>query len=117
MAEINITNLNILEGATPGLVSAEAGGDHLVPQSNEQSIILHIKNEDSSEHTVTLDDVNSDQPIGADAFDADVAIAVPAGEERLVNLRQLSRFIDSNGQINMTYDDVTSVTVGAYRVR
>lgn len=43
----------------------------------------------------------------------DIAVAIPAGEERMIKL--LPDFADSDGDIDISYSGVTSLTVAVFR--
>lgn len=111
-----IQDVSLLAGTAPTYVAA-ANDDFITPGSSDSKLLLHIKNGDTAEHTLTIDDVNSEAPPGALTFDPDVAIVVPAGEERLVNLSQLHRFTDVNGDIALNWSLITSMSVGVFRLR
>lgn len=74
---------------------------------NNGRTFIHIKNGDASSHTITVDSlVNCNQGV-----DHNVAVAVPAGEERMIGVFEPSRFNNAQGIVSYTLDDATSVTV------
>lgn len=72
---------------------------------------IHVKNGDSSSHTVTINDPTSISPPGAVAFNPDVTVAVPAGEDRLIPVPP--RFGDpaDSGLAALTWSATTSMSV------
>jgi hypothetical protein len=99
----------VLAGVTPSLAAASAGGDQWANTGREY---LHIKNAGGSSIDVT---VNSQKTCNQ-GFDHDVTVAVPNGEERLVGPFPKERFNDENGYAQVSYSDVTSVTIGVFRL-
>lgn len=83
---------------------AAAGGGDKVPTGD---VALHVKNGDAFEHTVTVVTPNTvqGQSIG------DVAVAVPAGEDRFIGPFPGKLIRRSDGLVAVTYDAVTAVTV------
>lgn len=112
----NIQDVSILAGMAP-VYGAAANDDYITPSESDDKLLVHIKNTDTASHTLTIDDVNSTSPPGATSFDADVAVEVPAGEERMVELGQLHRFINESGEVHFNWSAITSVTVGVFRLR
>ena len=110
MAELTAQSAS-QSGLNPTYASAAAGGDTV---DNDGKTVLHVKNGDASEHTVTVaSQVTSPEP-GTAA--QDVSVAIPAGEERIIGPFQRSGFNDANDEIVISYDAVTSVTVAAISV-
>lgn len=112
MADLSVQKV-VLDGITPSYSGADAAGDRYRGRDGGSHTILHVKNGDTASHTVTIDDPTTQQPKGAVAFDPDVAVSVPAGEERMV-LVDTRRFANVNDWVNLSYDDVTGVTVGVF---
>lgn len=72
-----------------------------------------MKNGGASSITVT---VNSVTPSNY-GTDVDLVVSVPAGGERRIGPLSEQRFASpSDGLVAVTYSDVTSVTVGAFKV-
>ena len=92
-----LTGLNSSYGAAAG------GGDQF---ANTGKAMLHVKNGASSK-TVTVD---SQTPC-SQGVDHDAVVAIPAGEERMIGPFPKARFDDANGDVQITYSAVTSVTV------
>lgn len=97
-----------------GAVSASGGGDYFIPGSNSP-IFIYVANGHSSSQSVVFDDPNSRTPEGATQFNPDVTISVPNADNRLIPLRNPSRFVDpATGRINLSYSGVTSLTIKVF---
>lgn len=98
----------VIGGLNPAFQAAAAGGDTFKQSGRTY---LHVKNGDASAHTVTINSVQScDQ-----GFDHDIAVNVPAGGERLLGPFG-DRFRNVDGEVEATYDAITSVTVAAFQI-
>lgn len=118
MAQVNIQNLSILEGAAPAYAAATAAGDSFAVSEQDRKLVLHVRNGDAAAHTVTLDDINSPSLPGASSFDPDVAVNVPAGGDRFIQLDQLHRFRDRNtGLVNIGWSAATGMSFAVLRLR
>lgn len=95
-----------LTGMAPVYVAAGAAGDEF---ANTGRVFLHVKNSGASSINVTI---NSQTPCSY-GFDHDVVVAVPNGEDRMIGPFPKTRFDDANGKVQVSYSDVTSVTVAA----
>jgi hypothetical protein len=90
------------------LVAATGGGD---TAPTGKGVLLAVKNGDASDHTVTMATPGTVDGLAI----ADRTITVTAGQTILIPLTD--RYRDpSTGRAALTYDGVTSVTVGAFRV-
>lgn len=98
-------------GKTPSYASAAAGGDKF-PWS--EHAFIHVKNGDASSHTVTVASQYSTLPPGQQS--KDLTVSVPAGGEKIIGPFYKAAFQDSDGNVNLSYDAVTSVTVGAFEL-
>jgi hypothetical protein len=110
MATLAVDNTSVL-GVEPTLVTAAGGGDDF-PNEGVQTIFV-IDNASGGAITVTFDDTGSVSPVGAEAFDADVAVILGAGTRFYIGPFPLNRFGKS---VAVTYSGVTSLTVGVIRV-
>jgi hypothetical protein len=99
----------VLAGLTPSYGAAAAGGDEFVNSGRE---FIHVKNAHTSPQTVT---VNS-QAACSQGFDHDIAVAIPASEERMIGPFPKDRFDDAGGKVQITYSGVTALTVAAVQV-
>ncbi|MFI6249047.1 hypothetical protein [Streptomyces sp. NPDC051016] len=109
MAALN-TNVVPLAGIRfdDKLVAAAGGGDTAAPGAG---VILVVKNADSGSHTVTLVTPGTVDGLAI----ADRTLAVAAGQTAVILLTDRYRN-PSTGRASITYDGVTSVTVGVFRV-
>ena len=99
------------DGLTPTFSAADVAGDQYQWSS---TTFLYVKNDDASPHTITVTSQYSARP-GLTPTDTEIVIA--AGEERVIAGLTRDGFRDSNGFVQITYDDVTSVTVAAINVQ
>lgn len=111
-----IQNVDALAGLAPTYAAA-AADDYVVPEDGDGKLLIHVKNGDTAAHSLTIDDINTVSPIGAAAFNADVTVSVPAGAERMIQLTQLGRFKNADGQIHFDWSLTTGMTVGIFRLR
>lgn len=97
-------------GTEPTYAAATGGGDTMVPH---QDAFLHVKNGSGGSITVTV----TGQTACNQGSTHDLAVAVPAGEERMIGPVSPQRFQrDSDGYAAITYSGVTSLTVAAIRM-
>lgn len=108
MALLNVQRTG-LAGLAPTFSGASVGGDSFL---NSGRTYLHVKNGGTAAITVT---VNSQKPCNY-GFDHDAVVSVPAGGEQIIGPFQQDRFNDQNGQVQITYSAVTSVTVAVVEV-
>lgn len=110
MAVLTIQNVT-RAGVAPVYDAAAVGGDQFTPGSDTY---LHVKNGDASAHTVT---VASPGEVIEGVAKGDVAVSVPASGERVIGPFPAEHFADpADGLADVTYDGVTSVTIGAFKV-
>ena len=99
-------------GLNPPLAAAAAGGDAF---PNAGRAFLRVKNAHATvARTVT---VASQLPVGAlpqGAAKTDLAVSVPALQERLIGPLDPAAFNGSNGRVVVTYSTEADVTVGAF---
>lgn len=100
------TQVMALAGLNPTYVAAAAGGDKIKPGDG---VFLHVKNGDASSHTVTLVTPGDVEGLAV----ADRAVAVPAGQDRMIPVPVGLYRNPVDGLASITYDAVTSVTVAA----
>jgi len=99
------------------LAAADAGGDTIKEDGTQRSF-LAVDNGGGSEITVTItaQDTKVDAPGVGEVDIADMSVAVPAGEDRLIGPFP-SAFINDSGNVEVGYSDVTSVSVAALRLK
>lgn len=95
-------------GTTPAYAAAAVGGDKVAPGASN---FIHVKNAGVGSVTVTVDSV---QPSNY-GTDVNLAVAVPAGEERMIGPFPEGRFAGADGLAAVTYSGVTSVTIASFR--
>lgn len=93
-------------GMAPTYGSADVAGDKF---ANNGRQVLIVKNGSASSVTVT---VNSQKPCDQ-GFDHDITVDVPASGEKWIGPFEPNRFNDKDGNVNVAYSAVTSVTVAA----
>lgn len=108
MATLSVQRVD-MTGLDPAFAAASAGGDEFV---NSGRAVLYVKNGDATDKTVTVD---SQTPCNQ-GFDHDVQVTVPAGGERIIGPFPKNRFDDASGKVQITYSDVTAVTVAVLEV-
>lgn len=89
--------------------AADAAGDEF---AWSQGTFAHVKNDDASPHTATVVSQATARPGIAPA---DIDVSIPAGEDRFIGPLDRNLFADSNGNVQLTYDDVTSVTLAVLK--
>lgn len=108
MATLTVQQID-LDGTTPSFVAAAAGGDQF---ANNGKTFFHVKNGGAGATVVTIDSIQDCNQ----GFDHNAGGTVAAGAEGLFGPFQASRFNDpaNANRVVVTYDVVTSVTVGAF---
>lgn len=96
-------------GLTPTYVAASAGGDSFV---NDGRTVLHVKNGDTVAHTVTIVSAKTCNQ----GFQHNIQVTVGAGSDKMIGPFPTDRFNNDSGQVSVTYDGVTSVTVAALQI-
>lgn len=96
-----------ITGTAPSYAAAAAGGDK-VPPGNRT--FVHIKNGSAAAITATV--VVPGQMFGQEL--PDVAVSVPAGGDRMIG--PLVPQLAVNGNVDITYSAVTSVTIAALTI-
>lgn len=108
MAELTVQEIGI-DGTEVSLTSADSGGDHF---PNDGRRVLVVDNGDTVSHTVTVEA----QTKCSQGFLHDVEVDVPAGSKKYIGPFNKSRFNDADGNVQVSYDDVTSMDVGVIEV-
>lgn len=99
-------------GLEATFAAASGGGDTFTPDSDT---FLHVKNGSAGSITVT---VVTPREVISSVATADLAVAVPAGEERELGGFPAEIFADpTDGLADITYSDVTSLTVAVKKVK
>jgi hypothetical protein len=107
MTQLTVQDMSA-SGLSPSYTAADSGGDSFVWG---RYAFVHVKNDDSGEHTVTITEQHDSAPAGYQ--EVDLSVAVPAGEERMIGPLDREAYQDPDGLVQMSYDAETSVTVAA----
>lgn len=95
------------------LVAAAGGGDSFLPSKDTY---IRVNNGGGSPITVTVTTVQNDPTTGLAI--ADVSVSVTNAQSRLIGPFPAEAFADpTDGLADITYSGVTSVTVGAFKLR
>lgn len=99
-----------IDGTQPTYHAAEVGGDKITNPGD--NVVLHVKNGSASSITATVvtPGTVAGQAIG------DVGVAVAAGEEAFIGPLTVQHFANSDGQVDITWSAVTTVTFAAVKV-
>lgn len=108
MALLTVQQID-LDGLTPAFVAAAAGGDTF---ANNGRTYVHVVNGGAGASVVTVDSVSNCNQ----GFDHNAGGSVAAGAEALFGPFPAARFNDVDELVSVTYDVVTSVTVGVFSV-
>lgn len=108
MADLTVQELSMI-GIDPAYVAASAGGDKFV---NDGKTIIIIKNGGAGTIVATVDSIlPCDQ-----GDDHNKVISVLASGEKMAGSYSKARFNDTVGKVAIIYDDVTSVTIGIFKL-
>jgi len=114
MAELTVQQVTEAGGAAT-YVSATEGGD---TADNNGNMFLHIKNGSGGEITVTIAALTTsvDSGMYGDLTKANATIAIAGGAEAFIGGFAPAAFNNGNGEIAITYSEVTSLTIAALYV-
>ena len=102
--EITVQNSNLSSGLDVSYAAANADGNFF--ENNGKTVLL-VKNASGGDITVTTDSqTNSNQ-----GYDNDEDAVIGNGEIGCIGKFSKNRFNDSDGNVNVTYSGVSSVTV------
>lgn len=111
MAKIE-EQLVTIAGLGPAYSAAAGGGDTFDP---DQDTFIHVKNGSGGAITVTVVTPRVDPQTGL--AEADVAVSVPAGGERMIGPFPFETYADpATGLGSITYSGVTSLTLAVLKV-
>jgi hypothetical protein len=96
-------------GVEPALTAAAVGGNSF---DNDGRTFFHVDNASGSLIWATFAAQNNCSLGQAH----DIAVAVPAGEERMIGPFEKHIYNDNNDEVVVTYSNVTTVTVGATKL-
>ncbi|WP_121605306.1 hypothetical protein [Virgibacillus sp. Bac332] len=106
MAELTVQSANI-NGIAPTFANADASGDTFTNYGNS---LLHVDNQDAADKQVTI----ASNPCNFGEVH-NLVISVPAGETRIIGKFNRQRFNDDAMKVNISYDDVTSLSVAVIK--
>lgn len=112
MAVLTVQSITPI-GTSPSYVAANLNGDKVRPSNRT---FLHVKNGSGGSVTVTVDDTITKEPVGAVCFDPDLEVTIEGGGERFIGPIDPARFRGEDGNADISYDSVASVTVAALRI-
>jgi hypothetical protein len=103
-------------GVTPSYGSANGGGDTMADDGKENNF-LHVKNGGGGSINVTIAAVNTSKEVPGygDLTVSNMVVAVGAGAEAMIGPFPRA-YINSSGNVAITYSGVTSVTIGAFKL-
>lgn len=110
MADLTTTTISVASGTVDlagALTAATSGGDTAEVGS---SLFLVVSNGDASPHTVTVATPGTVSGLAI----ADGSYAIAAGDFAIIPLANVFR--GTTGRATITYDAVTSVTVGVFKL-
>lgn len=96
-------------GLAPSYVAASATGDSF---PNDGRTVLLVKNGDTVAHTVTIISAKTCNQ----GFQHNLTVSVAAGATMMIGPFPVERFNNEQGQVQVNYDAVTSVTVAAVKI-
>lgn len=99
--------------ADPTYAAADATNGMKVVASEPERIILHVKNADTADKTVTIK-AGANPPAWRSGL-GDLAVNVVAGTNRFIGPFESARFEQVGNEIWIDFSAATSVTVAAYR--
>lgn len=101
---------SLLTGVTPSYAAAAGGGDEF---ANDGRTMLHLKNGSGGTTVVTVNSLVT----CSQGVDHDSVTSIGAGAEAMIGPFDVTRFNDtSTGRAAITYDGVTSLTLGAFKI-
>jgi len=108
MAVLTVQDV-IAAGITPSYAAASAAGDSF---PNDGRTVIHVKNGDTVAHTVTIISATTCNQ----GFQHNIQVTVNAGTDKIIGPFAPKRFNNDQGQVSVTYDAVTAVTVAALQI-
>ena len=101
-------------GLEPTLVSADVSGDFF---NNDGQTFLFVENGATDVVvTVTAQNTSASKPGFGDLTFTDNVTTVTASTQEFIGPFEPSIFNDGNGDVQVTYDDISNVTLGAIRL-
>jgi hypothetical protein len=98
-----------LDGLNPTFAAADVAGDRF---TNYGKTIFHVKNGDTVSKTVTI----NASKLCSHGYMHDETVSIPANDGIQIGPFKKDRFNTENSEVEVSYDDVTSVTVAAIQL-
>jgi hypothetical protein len=100
-------------GLTPSYAACAGGGD--VVDNADGRTFLHVKNGSGGSITVTVtaQDTSAQTVTHGTLTVANIAVAIPAGQERMIGPFPKQAFNNASKQLALSYSGVTSLTIAA----
>lgn len=104
----------VVTGLTPSFGACAGGGD--VVDNSDGRTFLHVKNGSGGSITVTVAAQVASLVTGTHGTlpVSNVAIAIPAGAERIIGPFAKQAYNNASKQLAITYSGVTSLTIAAF---
>lgn len=99
-----------ITGTAPTYFAADVAGDKITNPG--ESTVLHVKNGSAGAITCTVVTPGTVAGLAVD----DQVVSVPAGGERFIGPLTRPHFVNSDGQVDLTWSAVASVTFAAIKV-
>lgn len=107
MADITVQQISLSGLTESAATAATAAGDTVL---NNGRTFIEVTDGATTNPTVTIaSQVDCNQ-----GYTHDVVVTVPSGEAKIIGPFPPNRFNNASGQIEVTYDDDTSVTIAAF---
>ena len=115
MADLTIQDI-VEAGLNASYAAASAGGDAF--ENTGGNVMVHVKNGGASSRTVTVTAQQTSSSVRGfgTMTKANVAVAIPAGEDRFIGPFPRSAFNDAAGKVQLTYSSQTDLTLAALRL-
>ena len=116
MADLTIQKV-VEAGLKATYAAATAGGDAVLNVRGD--VVLHVKNAAAGSKTVTVTAQTTSKAVKGmgSMTKANIVAVIPAGEDWFIGPFSAEAYNDANGKAQITYDDVTSVTIAALEIK
>ena len=114
MATLSVQEMDFT-GLAATYSNAAVGGDEF---SNDGQTFIHIKNGATDVNvTIAAQDTSINKQGYGDVTIANTVVTCTASQDRLIGPFPQGRFNDSNGKVQLTYDDESNVTLAVVRMK
>jgi hypothetical protein len=107
MATLSVQDVNTT-GATPSFAAATSGGDQF---SNDGKTMLEVKSAGAAVTVTIASQVTCNQ-----GSTHNQTVTVSSGGDKMIGPFDPNRFNDTSGYVQITYSQVTAITVGAFQI-